>query len=719
MAENTRIAPVGISPGKPGIIVNSETISGVISELYKTEDGELSFRRILQCLDLENDSILADAIEKDGRLRLQLGKSITLGRYLETVEDLLNRPEPLDAAIDMYLRSLARSGNLNQHSIESLIAEYPNLEAPIREAVVLNDALWSTARLQTIMEPSQLRELPCGFGTCLEDGSRRYELRNLLGEGSFGEVYLAVDRQLSEEEHEALVSIKILSGRERSDWSRRLLTDEATKARRIDHPNVVRVFDRGVSDENEDFIVYEFVDGGELNQWFRRNKKTLPMRQAISLMIRIARGVHAAHMAGLVHCDLKPGNIVLTSDGQPKVADFGISIRVEEHLVAKLESDVEPELLGNIAFMSPEQYRLESGALTIPTDIYALGGILYYLLTRSLPNGDTPEDIRRTHDPETGRRRPPSLRQFIPDIDRDLDVICQRAMAIQPEHRHGSAAGLADDLEAWMNREPISWTKPTIFRKVKLWMLRKPGLAAMLAALLVLSVISGATFQHLAAVARKERFNSEVLEQAQDQSLSILKVIITKMRHDQQRGQDIELLLPLWVMELLYSNTIPSDAPEDPDYLAIQINVARSLGEKNESGLQKGIWETALGFWLIRSGDYEESEPLLEENLRHWNAILAQDDTWLDHIRALQACAAVNRLADPDRGDSGQNAASDEMLRVHKALELTDEAFKKSIPGTPIHLLVIRKLIVLYGLELLDEPRKRRAVKKRLKAFLK
>lgn len=443
------------------------------------------------------------------------------------------------------------------------------------------------------------------------------------------------------------------------------------------------------------------------------------MRQAISLMIRIARGVHAAHMAGLVHCDLKPGNIVLTSDGQPKVADFGISIRVEEHLVAKLESDVEPELLGNIAFMSPEQYRLESGALTIPTDIYALGGILYYLLTRSLPNGDTPEDIRRTHDPETGRRRPPSLRQFIPDIDRDLDVICQRAMAIQPEHRHGSAAGLADDLEAWMNREPISWTKPTIFRKVKLWMLRKPGLAAMLAALLVLSVISGATFQHLAAVARKERFNSEVLEQAQDQSLSILKVIITKMRHDQQRGQDIELLLPLWVMELLYSNTIPSDAPEDPDYLAIQINVARSLGEKNESGLQKGIWETALGFWLIRSGDYEESEPLLEENLRHWNAILAQDDTWLDHIRALQACAAVNRLADPDRGDSGQNAASDEMLRVHKALELTDEAFKKSIPGTPIHLLVIRKLIVLYGLELLDEPRKRRAVKKRLKAFLK
>ena len=108
------------------VIASSANLSHVISEMYKTEDGELSFRRILQCLDLENDSILADAIERDGRLRLQLGMTFTLGRYLEVVEELPNRPEPLDAAIDMYLRALARSGNLNQQSVESLISEYPN-----------------------------------------------------------------------------------------------------------------------------------------------------------------------------------------------------------------------------------------------------------------------------------------------------------------------------------------------------------------------------------------------------------------------------------------------------------------------------------------------------------------------------------------------------------------------------------------------------------------
>ena len=158
MAENTRIASVEISPGKPGLIASSANLSGVISEMYKSEDGELSFRRILQCLDLENDSILADAIERDGRLRLQLGMTFTLGRYLEAVEELPNRPEPLDAAIDMYLRSLVRSGNLNQQSIESIITEYPDLEIPIREAVVLNDVLWSTSRLKTLLEPPQLRE---------------------------------------------------------------------------------------------------------------------------------------------------------------------------------------------------------------------------------------------------------------------------------------------------------------------------------------------------------------------------------------------------------------------------------------------------------------------------------------------------------------------------------------------------------------------------------
>lgn len=240
----------------------------------------------------------------------------------------------------------------------------------------------------------------------------------------------------------------------------------------------------------------------------------------------------------------------------------------------------------------------------------------------------------------------------------------------------------------------------------------------MWASFLILSVISVTTFQHLAAEARKERFNAEVLDQGQDKAIALLKPFSTHMLNMQQRGQDKELLLVLWVMEWFYGNVILGTTEGESDYLVTQINVVRSLHAKAEPGLETKIWETALGFWLIRSGDYEESEPLLEENLRAWEAILASDDPWLDHIRALQACAAISRLADPDREVADLEASRRELMERRESLEQADKAFKKSIAGSPIHLLVIRKLIVLYGPELLDEPRKRRAVIRRLKAFL-
>ena len=120
-------------------------------------------------------------------------------------------------------------------------------------------------------------------------------------------------------------------------------------------------------------------------------------RQAAAFIERIARGVHAAHMAGLVHCDLKPNNVVLSVAGEPKVADFGIAIRATDPgpAVAALDESGDDEPLGNLAFMSPEQFRMEPGALTIPSDVYALGGMLYWMVTGELPNGSTPEEIRR------------------------------------------------------------------------------------------------------------------------------------------------------------------------------------------------------------------------------------------------------------------------------------------------------------------------------------
>src|SRR5207249_786933 len=99
---------------------------------------------------------------------------------------------------------------------------------------------------------------------------------------------------------------------------------EATKARRVDHPNVARVLDRGVSEDDEDYLVYQYVPGGDLGQWLQKRGKWPGAREAARLTALIARGVHAAHAAGIVHCDLKPGNVLMSAEGEPLVADFGI-----------------------------------------------------------------------------------------------------------------------------------------------------------------------------------------------------------------------------------------------------------------------------------------------------------------------------------------------------------------------------------------------------------
>ena len=295
---------------------NPSRVREDLEALYERSHDDPDFAQIVKDWCVETDEQLADIIEADGRLRVRLKRETTLDRYLTAVPDLAARMEPLDAAIDMALRFVTRKGHGSSDAVEKLVSAHPPLELVIRDAAALNNALWSTTTAQQDVPTTTAKELPCNFGPIGIDGNHRYELRELLGYGAFGQVYLAVDRQLSEEDHPAFVSIKVLGGEARSTWERQQLTEEATKARRIDHPNTVRVLDRGVSDQNEDFIVYEFVDGGDLRRWVRRRSKTLEIHDGVRLTSKIARGVHAAHMAGLVHCDLKPrGGLLAWSTG--------------------------------------------------------------------------------------------------------------------------------------------------------------------------------------------------------------------------------------------------------------------------------------------------------------------------------------------------------------------------------------------------------------------
>ena len=400
---------------------------------------------------------LAESIEADARARLAAGEPVDLAMYVDAVANLNAEPTALDAAIDMAIRGLVKSGMTRPQAAQHLAEAYPHFRDVIDVALELDHALWSTTSINQFFDHSRApRELPSFFGPQLSDGRGRYELRQLLGAGSFGQVYLARDRQLSDDEHDALVSVKILSSQAPpSEWQH-WLSDEATKARRVRHRNVVSVLDRDTSADGEPYIVYEFVDGGDLREYVESRGERLTPREAARLVAGIAEGAHAAHMAGLVHCDLKPSNVVLTADHQPKVADFGVARRLR---ASTNDSDTPTDdRIGNPAFMSPEQYRMEPASLTIPTDVYALGGMLYWLVTGRYPNGDSPTEIARRHAPEAREHATaPSICDVLPQADPTLDRICRRALSPAPEDRHDSAQALANDLHRWLNHQPIEW----------------------------------------------------------------------------------------------------------------------------------------------------------------------------------------------------------------------------------------------------------------------
>ena len=710
------------------MIAQELRLAGEVSQLYVDRSADPGFAEVLDHFGFESDNDLAELIEADGRLRLRLKRPVTLNRYLEAVPDLSGRRDPLDAAIDMSLRSLARTGRADEASVQRLIESFPQLGPAIREAAALNNALWSTRRVRRHLVGTSIRELPCDFGPILEGGGHRYELRELLGEGAFGQVYLAVDRQLSEEDHPAYVAIKLLCGDDRSGQTRQHLIDEATKARRINHPNVVRVLDRGVSDHDEDFLVYEFVAGGDLARWARRHRDTVPVEPAIRMVARIARGVHAAHMAGLVHCDLKPNNIVLTKEGEPKVADFGVAIRAGEHRRSEEPAADDPAPVGNLAFMSPEQYRREEGALTIPTDVYGLGGILYWLLTGILPNGATPESIQRTHDPVRGRAAPPALRPYRPKVDRDLEAVCQRALAARPDDRFSSAAALAANLEAWLDRKPITWTRPSAARRISLWARRKPAIAAAAAAILILLVSSGAALQHLASVARQERFEAAVaaveLEKEEKYRLEFRKnlgKIIKRFKVVAEEGLAHEVLPQIWLAEWLFGPTILGDGPERFELWRLRLEMVRDLlhrasAEGRGNHILALQWQSALGFWLINEWYYTEAEEVLADSYAGWEAVADPRDPWLTQLRALQACAAVGRVTDCNLDDLKASASPEQIAALAETLDEAERMLSADDWGTPLHHVVLVHLDIVHGPDLLDRPGRRAEVRETLQA---
>ncbi|PYJ48852.1 MAG: hypothetical protein DME85_01685 [Verrucomicrobia bacterium] len=304
-----------------------------------------------------------------------------------------------------------------------------------------------------------------------------YELLEQIGRGGQGVVFRAHQKSLNR-----TVALKVISlGQWASEAHVKRFRREAEAAARLEHPCIVPIYEVGERDGSCYFSM-KFVEGGQLDEVVRR--EPMPPRRAAELIAKVARTVHYAHEHGILHRDIKPGNILLDKNGEPHLTDFGLARLVES------ESTVTRtlEVLGTPSYMAPEQAVGNKAHLTSATDVYGLGAVLYQLLTGQPPfaGGTTYETIKLLL--ETEPRQPRFLN---PKIDRDLSTICLKCLEKDPARRYPSALALAEDLERWLKHEPIQARRTGIFARGRKWVRRNPTSAFLAASLVALAAASG------------------------------------------------------------------------------------------------------------------------------------------------------------------------------------------------------------------------------------
>jgi serine/threonine-protein kinase len=413
----------------------------------------------------------------------------------------------LDEVLGAYLAALDE-GRAPEPA--GLLASHPELAHGLTRFFADADRVtrW-TAPLRTIAERARgQRTQPAEAGTCFGD----YELLGEVGSGGMGVVYKARQKSLNR-----IVALKMIgAGLLSTAAQRQRFRHEAETVARLDHPRIVPVYEVGEwsADGTSPAVPYfsmKWFEAGSLADCLDR--LVAEPRAAARLVVEVARAVHHAHQRGVLHRDLKPSNIVLDSEGRPHVADFGLAKRTAseaEPVEASLTAT--GVLVGTPGYMAPEQAL--GAALTTAADVYGLGAILYALLTGRPPfrAGSVLETLEQVRDREP---EPPAA--LNPRVDRDLQAVCLKCLAKQPEQRYASAQALAEDLERWLTGQPIQARPVSAAARLGRWCRRNPVLAGLSATAGLAVVVALAALAVGAGLVWREKEQKEAALQAERQ----------------------------------------------------------------------------------------------------------------------------------------------------------------------------------------------------------
>lgn len=480
----------------------------------------------------------------------------------------------------------------------------------------------------------------------------RYAIFGVLGEGGMGTVYAA-----QQDNPKRAVALKVIRAGCLSPELLRRFTQESQVLARLHHQGIAQVYEAGMAadERGQDlpFFAMEFIEGLPLTEYAK--KKSLGTRERLELIARVSDAVDHAHQKGVIHRDLKPGNILVDESGQPKILDFGIARATDSDIQqTTLRTDI-GQLVGTIPYMSPEQVSGDPNELDTRSDVYALGVVAYELLT-----GRLPYDLARKMIHEAVRiiqvAEPTRLSSLDRTLSGDVETIVGKALEKDKARRYPTADSFASDIRRYLKHEPIAARPASTWYQFEKFSRRNPGLVAGVGAALVL-LVAGVVGTSI-ALRRALRAETDLTEQLthtnaaraeSDRQRTLAESNAAAETKARKRAEAINK----FVTDALESSDAMADGKQDSTIAGAMENAVREI----EAGAFRDDPETeanllaTIGVILKNDGKYERAAPILERALAMSESSSGANSTevaaCLNHLAQLHIAADRGAQAEP------------------------------------------------------------------------
>ncbi len=496
-----------------------------------------------------------------------------------------------------------------------------------------------------------LAKLPSNIG--------KYTIVRMVGEGGMGVVYEA-----KQENPNRTVALKVIRPELTTISMRKRFAQEVAALGRLQHPGIATVYEAGIVDEADEgptapprpFFAMEFVRGQHLKKY--ANEHSLNTSQRMELVAQVCDAVHHAHLKGVIHRDLKPGNLLVDKSGQPKILDFGIAlITDDEHQTTTLHTGL-GQLVGTIPYMSPEQVVGDSTQVDTGSDVYALGVILYELLA-----GRPPHDLKGRSIPEAARiirdEEPSRIGSLNTAFRGDIETILCKALEKDKSRRYFSAAELAADVRRYINDEPIIARPSSTFYQFKKYATRNKAFVGGIATTFLALLIGLVGMSKLAMRETEQRVLAEASQQVAQREASkalavnqfLIDMLAEANPKNNPRGNEVTVAEILEAAASKIDDTLQGQPEVEA---AIRGTIGAAFFELAKYDESQSQLDTAIRILRIAPGDnrsaisglllkraaihreraeYEACEPLILEALATRIAMYGENDVRVANVR--------------------------------------------------------------------------------------